>query len=90
LHKPCSWRADNPIVGHQLIGREALFLEQLAHQFHGCSLIASSLHQQVENLAFVVNRAPEPELRARNYHGHLIEMPPRVADVAIAEREPHM
>jgi hypothetical protein len=48
------------------------------------------LHQQVENLAFVVNRAPEPELRARNYHGHLIEMPPRVADVAIAEREPHM
>ena len=54
------------LVGHQHIGREALFLEQLAHQFHGCSLVAPSLHEQVENLAFVVNRAPQPELPARN------------------------
>jgi hypothetical protein len=35
------------------------------------------LHEQVENLTFVVNRAPEPELPARDRHGHLIEMPPR-------------
>jgi hypothetical protein len=35
------------------------------------------LHQQVENLAFVVNGAPQPELLARNRHGHLVEMPPR-------------
>jgi hypothetical protein len=35
------------------------------------------LHEQVENLAFVVNRAPQPELPARNRHGHLVEMPPR-------------
>ena len=54
-----------------------MFLEQLAHQFHGCSLIAPPLHEQVENLAFVVNRAPQSELPARNHHGHLIEMPPR-------------
>jgi hypothetical protein len=33
------------------------------------------LHEQVENLAFVVNCAPEPELLARNSYGHLIEMP---------------
>src|SRR5260370_41969078 len=65
------------LVGHQHIGREALFLEQLAHQFHRCSFIAPSLHEQVENLAFVVNRAPEPELLARNRYGHLIEMPTR-------------
>src|SRR5271167_2847394 len=64
-------------VGHQHIGREALFLEQLAHQFHGCGLVAPSLHQQIENLAFVVNRAPKPEPPARNRHGHLVEMPPR-------------
>jgi hypothetical protein len=31
-------------VGNQHIRREALFLEQLAHQFHGCNLVASSLH----------------------------------------------
>jgi hypothetical protein len=54
------------LAGHRHIGRESLFLEQLAHQFHGCSLIASLLHQQVENLTSVVNRAPEPELRALN------------------------
>src|SRR6202046_5407064 len=65
------------LVGHQDIRREALFLEQLAHQFHRCSFIAPPLHEQLENLAFVVNRAPEPELPARDRHGHLIEMPPR-------------
>src|SRR5580693_10012067 len=63
------------LVGHQHIGREALFLEQLAHQFHRCGFIAPSLHEQVENLAFVVDGAPEPELLARNRYGHLIEMP---------------
>jgi hypothetical protein len=35
-----------------------LFLEQLAHQFHRCSLVAPTLHEQIENLAFVVDRAP--------------------------------
>jgi hypothetical protein len=63
------------LVGHQRIGCEALFLEQLAHQFHRCGFIAPSLHEQVENLAFVVNRAPQPKLPARDRHGHLIEMP---------------
>src|SRR5277367_2123342 len=65
------------LVGHQNIGCEALFLEQLAHQFHGCSLVAPSLHQQVENLTFVVSGAPQPELPARDHYGHLIEMPSR-------------
>jgi hypothetical protein len=54
-----------------------LFLEQLGHQFHGCSLVAPSLHEQVKNLAFVANRAPQPELPARDHHGYLIEMPSR-------------
>ena len=38
------------LVGHQRIGREPLFLEQLAHQFHRCSFIAPSLHKEVEEL----------------------------------------
>jgi hypothetical protein len=54
-----------------------LFLEQLAHQFYRCSLIAPSLHKDIENLAFVVNRAPKPELKAPGRYGHLIEVPPR-------------
>jgi hypothetical protein len=45
-------------AGHQHIRREAVFLEKLAHQFSGRSLVAPSLHQQVEDLAFVVNRTP--------------------------------
>src|SRR5271167_1952247 len=45
------------LIGHDNIGCETLFLEQLAHQFHGCSLISPWLHQQIENLAFVVDRA---------------------------------
>ena len=65
------------LIGHQNIRRKALFLKQLAHQFQGCSLVAPQLHKEVENLAFVVNRAPQPELPARNHDGHLVEMPPR-------------
>ena len=72
------WRAVRAkLIGHQNIRREALFLKQLAHEFHGCSLVAPPLHKEVENLAFVVNRAPEPELPARDHYGHLIEMPSR-------------
>src|SRR5580700_5475962 len=65
------------LVRHQHIGCETLFLEQLAHQLHGRSLIAPSLHQQIENLAFIVDRAPQPELLASNRYSHLIEMPTR-------------
>jgi hypothetical protein len=57
--------------------QEHRFLEQFAHEFHGGSLVAPSLHQQVEDLAFVVDCAPQPELPARNPHGHLVEMPAR-------------
>jgi len=49
------------LVSHQHVGREAMLFEQLAHQSHGRSLVASPLHQQIENLAFIVDRSPEPE-----------------------------
>jgi hypothetical protein len=32
------------------------------------------LHEQVENLALIVNRALQRELSARYHHGHLVEM----------------
>ena len=63
------------LVGDQNIRPEALFLKQLAHEFRGCSLVASPLHKEVENLAFVVNRAPQPELPSPDHYNHLIEMP---------------
>src|SRR5260370_41986162 len=65
------------LVGHDHLGREALLLQQYAHELNGCSLVASSLHEQVENLALAVHRSPEPELLAADHHGHLVEMPLR-------------
>jgi hypothetical protein len=35
------------------------------------------LHQQVENLALVVDSSPEPESPAADHDGHFIEMPMR-------------
>jgi hypothetical protein len=65
------------LIGHQNIKREVLLLKQLAHEFHGRSLVAPPLHKKVENLAFVANRAPKPELPPRNRQRHLIEVPAR-------------
>ena len=65
------------LVSHQHVGREAVLFEQLAHQFDRCSLVASPLHQQIENLAFVVDRSPEPESPAGDQNRHLVQMPVR-------------
>ena len=42
-----------------------------------CWLSTASAAEETENLAFVILRAPKPELLARNDHGRLIEMPAR-------------
>ena len=62
-------------VSHQHVGREAVPFEQPAHQFHGGSLVASPLHEQIENLAFIVNRSPKPESPAGDQNCHLVQMP---------------
>lgn len=46
-------------VRHQNVGCEALFLEQFSHGFHSRVLVASSLDQKIENLAFIVDRPPQ-------------------------------
>jgi hypothetical protein len=56
---------------------EALLLQQFAHELEGCDLVASPLHEQVENLAPAVHRSPQPELLAADHHGHLVDMPLR-------------
>src|SRR5476651_1754661 len=65
------------LVGHEHLGSEALLLQQFAHQLDSCGLVASSLHEKVENLSLAVHRSPEPELLAADHHGHLVEMPLR-------------
>ncbi len=53
--------------------------DNIASAADNCRLAAPapSFHEQVENLAFVATRAPEPELRARDRYGHLVKMPSR-------------
>ena len=47
------------LVGDQQLRCEALFLEQLAHQPECCLRISPTLNEHVENLALVVDGAPQ-------------------------------
>jgi hypothetical protein len=76
-HLPHGGAVGAQFVGHQHAGREALFLEQLAHQLERCRHVAPPLHQEIENFAFIVDCAPEPEFPSRNRDDHFVEMPPR-------------
>src|SRR3954467_14523540 len=67
-------------IGGQLIGdgqlrRKALLPEQLAHQPLGCSLVPARLHQDLEDLALLVDSPPQIHAPAGDAHDHLIQMP---------------
>jgi hypothetical protein len=46
------------LVSRHRLGREALFAEQLAREFDGCTIVSSPLNKEFENLAFMVDGAP--------------------------------
>jgi hypothetical protein len=50
------------LISDEHIGCESLFLDQLPHQFHSCSLVSPLLHEQVENprSAFTLTTPPAP------------------------------
>ena len=54
------------LIGGHPLGREALFPQQLAHQLDGRATVSPALKRTVENLAFVVDRAPEGFVTFRN------------------------
>ena len=67
-------------VGAQLVGRhprrrEALFAEQLAHQLDRRGPVSTTLDQDFEDLALVVDGTPQIHVLARNPHDHFVEMP---------------
>jgi hypothetical protein len=60
-------------VGHDQPGHKALFSEELAHQPQR-GAIAPSLHRHIQDLALVIDGAPE--VPTRDPHNRLIKMPP--------------
>jgi hypothetical protein len=54
---------------------EALFPEQLAHQPECRALVAAAVNQHVENLALVIDGAPQVHPFAGNPDHHLVEVP---------------
>jgi hypothetical protein len=62
-------------VGDQHTRRPQLPFQKLAEQAFGGLRVAPALDQNVENKALLVNRAPEPVLRARDRDDDLIKVP---------------
>jgi len=67
-------------VGAELIGdeqfwRETPFPEELAHQPECRPLVAAALNQHVENLALMIDGAPQVHALAGNPDRHLIKVP---------------
>ena len=58
------------------LGLHGLVLEQAAKELQGCSGVPFPLHYKVQNLAFVINGAPEVHAPAAHFAHHLIQMPP--------------
>src|SRR5271166_5001227 len=63
------------LVGDQHPRRSPLLLQKLAQQAFGSLLVAPALHEDIENKALLVDRAPEPVLRASGGDDDLIEVP---------------
>ena len=47
------------IVGDQILWQKAIFLQELAHQFQRCGLIPLGLDQDIQNLSFAIDGAPQ-------------------------------
>ena len=89
--------ADGDSVGFQLVRgdalrREALLLQQLSEQSPRRLSAASWLDQEVEHLAFIVDRPPQPVITATDLDNHFVEVPTRTgartATTEIARNQP--
>jgi hypothetical protein len=63
------------LVGGHPLRREALFSQQLAHELDGRAAVSPALKQHVEDLAFVIDRAPQIHPLASNLDHHLVKVP---------------
>ena len=63
------------LVSRHRLRREALLAEQLAHQLDGRRLVSTTLDQDLEDLAFVIDGTPQIHVLARDPDDHFVEMP---------------
>ena len=47
------------------------------HQLPGRRFVPPALHEDLQDLALIVHRAPQVEMLAGDPHHHLVQMPPR-------------
>jgi hypothetical protein len=73
ISERCDVRAE--LVGDDHRRHDALPLQQFLDQLQRRAPVASTLHQKIDNLALVVDRAPEVHLLATDPDHHLVEMP---------------
>ena len=52
-----------------------MFLQQFSHQTQRCPGVALRLHQEIQNLAFLVDGAPSPMASSSDNKDHFIKMP---------------
>ena len=72
--------AEGSAVGAQLVGRdprrrEALFTQQFAHQPDGRRPVSTTLDQDLEDLALVIDGTPQIHLLACDPDNRFVEMP---------------
>ena len=64
-----------PCYGNYRRAREALFPEELAHQPECRPVVAAALNEHVENLALMIDGAPQVHAFAGDPDHHLVEVP---------------
>jgi len=69
-------------IGDDGFRNEALVLEQFPQQFQRCLLVPAFLDENIQDLAFLVDRAPHVHSLAANPHHHLIQMPHTIGTMA--------
>ena len=63
------------LVSRHRLRREAVLAEQLAHELDGCAFVPSVLNKDFENLAFMLDGAPQIHPSASDPDDYLVEMP---------------